>query len=170
MLDNLETFSQSIKASLMVLLLGVGIASVTDLQLNLLGSIIAVLTIAATCVGQIVSFCLLSSHELKKKKAAKCHCFACTVINFHPACPYARLVILNLHNLDLNKADQPNSEEAQGVLHAAAVPVFTVPVCRATRHRPVRRQAPDQARRLRLQLHRPSRGKYSTSRDNYPID
>jgi solute carrier family 35, member E3 len=56
MLENLETFSQSIKASLMVLLLGVGIASVTDLQLNLLGSVIAVLTIAATCVGQIVSF------------------------------------------------------------------------------------------------------------------
>ncbi|GJN20873.1 hypothetical protein PR202_gb08306 [Eleusine coracana subsp. coracana] len=48
-----KKFSQSIKASLMVLLLGVGIASVTDLQLNLLGSIIAVLTIAATCVGQI---------------------------------------------------------------------------------------------------------------------
>ncbi|KAG2548431.1 hypothetical protein PVAP13_9KG184600 [Panicum virgatum] len=48
-----KKFSQSIKASLMVLLLGVGIASVTDLQLNLLGSIIAALTIAATCVGQI---------------------------------------------------------------------------------------------------------------------
>uniref|UniRef100_A0A452YG51 Sugar phosphate transporter domain-containing protein n=1 Tax=Aegilops tauschii subsp. strangulata TaxID=200361 RepID=A0A452YG51_AEGTS len=48
-----KKFSQSIKASLMVLLLGVGIASVTDLQLNLLGSIIAVLTIAATCVCQI---------------------------------------------------------------------------------------------------------------------
>ncbi|RLN17863.1 putative membrane protein [Panicum miliaceum] len=50
-----KKFSQSIKASLMVLLLGVGIASVTDLQLNLLGSIIAVLTIAATCVGQILT-------------------------------------------------------------------------------------------------------------------
>ncbi|KAL6643210.1 hypothetical protein ACP70R_021391 [Stipagrostis hirtigluma subsp. patula] len=48
-----KKFSKSIKASLMVLLLGVGIASVTDLQLNLLGSIIAALTIAATCVGQI---------------------------------------------------------------------------------------------------------------------
>ncbi|EMS50177.1 hypothetical protein TRIUR3_33221 [Triticum urartu] len=47
--------NQSIKASLMVLLLGVGIASVTDLQLNLLGSIIAVLTIAATCVCQILT-------------------------------------------------------------------------------------------------------------------
>jgi len=51
-----KKFSQSIKASLMVLLVGVGIASVTDLQLNLLGSTIAALTIAATCVGQIVSF------------------------------------------------------------------------------------------------------------------
>ncbi|XP_062206041.1 UDP-xylose transporter 1-like [Phragmites australis] len=50
-----KKFSQSIKASLMVLLLGVGIASVTDLQLNLLGSVIAVLTIAATCVGQILT-------------------------------------------------------------------------------------------------------------------
>ncbi|OEL17162.1 putative membrane protein [Dichanthelium oligosanthes] len=48
-----KKFSESIKASLMVLLLGVGIASVTDLQLNFLGSVIAVLTIAATCVGQI---------------------------------------------------------------------------------------------------------------------
>uniref|UniRef100_A0A0D9XKP7 Sugar phosphate transporter domain-containing protein n=1 Tax=Leersia perrieri TaxID=77586 RepID=A0A0D9XKP7_9ORYZ len=43
-----KKFSRSIKISLMVLLLGVGIASVTDLQLNLLGSIIAMLTIAAT--------------------------------------------------------------------------------------------------------------------------
>jgi len=54
-----KKFSQSIKASLMVLLLGVGIASVTDLQLNLLGSIIAALTIAATCVCQIVSLLCL---------------------------------------------------------------------------------------------------------------
>jgi len=58
----------------MVLLLGVGIASVTDLQLNLLGSIIAALTIAATCVGQTVSLtpslCLLFPHELVSAAAA----------------------------------------------------------------------------------------------------
>ena len=59
----------------------------------------------------------------------------------------------------LNKADQPNPEEAEGVLDAAAVPVVAVPVRRAPRHRPVRRQAPNQARRLRLQLHRRGRGK-----------
>jgi solute carrier family 35 protein E3 len=38
------------------LLLGVGIASVTDLKLNFLGSILSGLAIATTCVGQIVSY------------------------------------------------------------------------------------------------------------------
>lgn len=50
--------SQNIKLSLLLLLVGVGIASITDLQLNLLGSILSVLAIATTCVGQIVSFYL----------------------------------------------------------------------------------------------------------------
>ncbi|AQK44917.1 Nucleotide/sugar transporter family protein [Zea mays] len=47
--------SESIKLSLLVLLLGVGIASVTDLKLNLLGSILSGLAIATTCVGQILT-------------------------------------------------------------------------------------------------------------------
>jgi solute carrier family 35, member E3 len=50
--------SESIKLSLLVLLLGVGIASVTDLKLNLLGSVLSGLAIATTCVGQIVSHIL----------------------------------------------------------------------------------------------------------------
>ncbi|KAF8720497.1 hypothetical protein HU200_023743 [Digitaria exilis] len=50
-----KKFSQSIKASVVVLLLGVGISSVTDLQLNLVGSIISALSIVATCVGQILT-------------------------------------------------------------------------------------------------------------------
>ncbi|GJN02327.1 hypothetical protein PR202_ga19666 [Eleusine coracana subsp. coracana] len=48
-----KRFSESIKLSLLVLLLGVGIASVTDLKLNMLGSILSGLAIATTCVGQI---------------------------------------------------------------------------------------------------------------------
>uniref|UniRef100_A0A0D9WQQ5 Sugar phosphate transporter domain-containing protein n=1 Tax=Leersia perrieri TaxID=77586 RepID=A0A0D9WQQ5_9ORYZ len=48
-----KRFSESIKLSLLVLLLGVGIASVTDLKLNLLGSVLSGLAIATTCVGQI---------------------------------------------------------------------------------------------------------------------
>jgi hypothetical protein len=80
----------------MVLLLGVGIASVTDLQLNLLGSIIAVLTIAATCVGQIVSLCLLFSHELRRS-AAQASCWILQSF-MHPAYAASTCwpVILNL--------------------------------------------------------------------------
>ncbi|XP_044480082.1 UDP-xylose transporter 1-like [Mangifera indica] len=50
-----KQFSQQIKLSLLVLLLGVAIASVTDLQLNILGTIVSLLAIATTCVGQILT-------------------------------------------------------------------------------------------------------------------
>ncbi|RLM80695.1 putative membrane protein [Panicum miliaceum] len=50
-----KRFSETIKFSLLVLLLGVGIASVTDLNLNFLGSILSGLAIATTCVGQILT-------------------------------------------------------------------------------------------------------------------
>ncbi|KAF9599506.1 hypothetical protein IFM89_038691 [Coptis chinensis] len=50
-----KQFSQKIKLSLFVLLLGVGIASITDLQLNLVGSVLSLLAIATTCVGQILT-------------------------------------------------------------------------------------------------------------------
>ncbi|KAG0477566.1 hypothetical protein HPP92_012285 [Vanilla planifolia] len=50
-----KKFSWDIKVSLLILLLGVGIASVTDLKLNLLGSILSLLAIATTCVGQIMT-------------------------------------------------------------------------------------------------------------------
>ncbi|KAG0533938.1 hypothetical protein BDA96_04G235400 [Sorghum bicolor] len=50
-----KRFSETIKFSLLVLLLGVGIASVTDLKLNYLGSVLSGLAIATTCVGQILT-------------------------------------------------------------------------------------------------------------------
>lgn len=50
-----KKFSTSIKASLLVLLFGVGIASITDLKLNLVGSVLSLLAIATTCVGQIMT-------------------------------------------------------------------------------------------------------------------
>ncbi|XP_077228092.1 nucleotide/sugar transporter family protein isoform X2 [Tasmannia lanceolata] len=50
-----KQFSQKIKMSLLVLLIGVGIASITDLNLNLLGSILSLLAIATTCVSQIMT-------------------------------------------------------------------------------------------------------------------
>ncbi|MBA0709957.1 hypothetical protein Golax_024966, partial [Gossypium laxum] len=54
-----KQFSQKIKLSLFLLLVGVGIASITDLQLNFVGTILSLLAIATTCVGQI-AFIILS--------------------------------------------------------------------------------------------------------------
>lgn len=48
--------SRSIQFALTILLVGVGIATVTDLQLNVLGSVLSVLAVITTCIAQIVSF------------------------------------------------------------------------------------------------------------------
>ncbi|KAG6415550.1 hypothetical protein SASPL_122963 [Salvia splendens] len=50
-----KLFSRNIQISLVVLLLGVGIATVTDLQLNVLGSVLSLLAIVTTCVAQIMT-------------------------------------------------------------------------------------------------------------------
>ncbi|KAK8285727.1 hypothetical protein V6Z12_D08G244700 [Gossypium hirsutum] len=50
-----KKFSRNIQLSLAILLLGVGIATVTDLQLNLLGSILSLLAVITTCVAQIMT-------------------------------------------------------------------------------------------------------------------
>lgn len=50
-----KKFSRHIQVSLSVLLLGVGIATVTDLQLNLVGSILSLLAVVTTCIAQIMT-------------------------------------------------------------------------------------------------------------------
>ncbi|GAB2216569.1 hypothetical protein Droror1_Dr00024344 [Drosera rotundifolia] len=50
-----KRFSRSIQLSLAVLLFGVGVATVTDLQLNALGSILSALAVLTTCVAQIMT-------------------------------------------------------------------------------------------------------------------
>ncbi|KAI7727901.1 hypothetical protein M8C21_010190 [Ambrosia artemisiifolia] len=49
-----KQFSKKVKFALTILLLGVGIATVTDLQLNLMGSVLSLFAIITTCVAQIV--------------------------------------------------------------------------------------------------------------------
>jgi solute carrier family 35 protein E3 len=57
-----KKFSRNIKLSLSVLLVGVGVATVTDLQLNTVGSVLSLLAIITTCIAQIVSFhCVINS-------------------------------------------------------------------------------------------------------------
>ncbi|KAH7537659.1 UDP-xylose transporter 3 [Ziziphus jujuba] len=50
-----KRFSRSIQLSLLILLLGVGIATVTDVQLNALGSTLSLLAVITTCVAQIMT-------------------------------------------------------------------------------------------------------------------
>ncbi|XP_009613052.1 UDP-xylose transporter 1-like [Nicotiana tomentosiformis] len=50
-----KQFRRNIKFSLLILLLGVGIASITDLQLNFVGTVLSLLAIVTTCVGQILT-------------------------------------------------------------------------------------------------------------------
>ncbi|KAI4383798.1 hypothetical protein MLD38_009597 [Melastoma candidum] len=50
-----KKFSGQIKLSLFLMLIGVGIASVTDLQLNAMGTVLSALAIVTTCVGQILT-------------------------------------------------------------------------------------------------------------------
>ncbi|XAR71869.1 hypothetical protein NMG60_11018312 [Bertholletia excelsa] len=50
-----KRFSKRIQLSLAILLLGVGIATITDLQLNILGSILSLLAVVTTCVAQIMT-------------------------------------------------------------------------------------------------------------------
>ncbi|XP_047330465.1 UDP-xylose transporter 3-like [Impatiens glandulifera] len=50
-----KQFSQNIQLSLTVLLMGVGIATVTDLQLNALGSVLSLLAVITTCIAQIMT-------------------------------------------------------------------------------------------------------------------
>ncbi|XP_043724665.1 UDP-xylose transporter 3 [Telopea speciosissima] len=50
-----KKFSRNVQLSLSILLLGVGIATVTDLQLNALGSVLSMLAVVTTCVAQIMT-------------------------------------------------------------------------------------------------------------------
>ncbi|CAI9107143.1 OLC1v1006436C1 [Oldenlandia corymbosa var. corymbosa] len=50
-----KKFSRNIQFSLGILLLGVGIATVTDLQLNLVGSVLSLLAVITTCIAQIMT-------------------------------------------------------------------------------------------------------------------
>ncbi|KAH6788303.1 nodulin MtN21 /EamA-like transporter family protein [Perilla frutescens var. frutescens] len=59
-----KIFSRSIKLSLGVLLLGVGIATVTDLQLNMLGSCLSFLAVVTTCVAQIMTNTIQKKHKV----------------------------------------------------------------------------------------------------------
>ena len=57
-----KSFSTEIKASLATLLLGVAVATVTDAQVNFLGTVVSLLAVATTCVSQIWTNTMQKEH------------------------------------------------------------------------------------------------------------
>ncbi|GAB2286226.1 UDP-xylose transporter 3 [Dionaea muscipula] len=77
----MKKFSRSIQLSLATLLLGVGIATVTDLQLNLLGSILSMLAIVTTCVAQIMTNSIQKKFKVSSTQL------------LYQSCPYQALTL-----------------------------------------------------------------------------
>ncbi|KAL7108630.1 hypothetical protein ACP275_06G124400 [Erythranthe tilingii] len=77
-----KTFSRSIKLSLSVLLLGVGIATITDLQLNMLGSFLSFLAVVTTCVAQIMTNTIQKKYKISSTQL------------LYQSCIYQALILL----------------------------------------------------------------------------
>ena len=59
-----KRFSREVKTSLAVLLLGVAVATVTDVRLNFLGAVVSLLAVATTCVSQIWTNTMQREHAV----------------------------------------------------------------------------------------------------------
>lgn len=77
-----KKFSRTIQLSLVVLLIGVGTATVTDLQLNFLGSVLSLLAIITTCIAQI-----MTNNIQKRFKVTSTQLL-------YQSCPYQALTLL----------------------------------------------------------------------------
>ncbi|KAE8688514.1 hypothetical protein F3Y22_tig00110984pilonHSYRG00162 [Hibiscus syriacus] len=72
---------RNVQLSLAILLVGVGIATVTDLQLNLLGSVLSLLAVVTTCIAQI-----MTNNIQKKFKVSSTQLL-------YQSCPYQALTL-----------------------------------------------------------------------------
>nr|CAD1839886.1 unnamed protein product [Ananas comosus var. bracteatus] len=76
-----KKFSRSIQLSLTILLFGVGIATVTDLQLNILGSILSLLAVVTTCIAQIMTNTIQKKFKVSSTQL------------LYQSCPYQALTL-----------------------------------------------------------------------------
>ncbi|CAO2199167.1 unnamed protein product, partial [Urochloa humidicola] len=76
-----KKFSRNIKLSLSVLLLGVGVATVTDLQLNAVGSVLSLLAIITTCIAQIMTNTIQKKFKVSSTQL------------LYQSCPYQALTL-----------------------------------------------------------------------------
>lgn len=76
-----KIFSRKVQLSLTVLLLGVGIATVTDLQLNVVGSVLSLLAIVTTCVAQIMTNTIQKKFKVSSTQL------------LYQSCPYQAIIL-----------------------------------------------------------------------------
>lgn len=76
-----KQFSRNIQLSLVILLVGVGIATVTDLQLNVLGSVLSLLAVLTTCVAQIMTNTIQKKFKVSSTQL------------LYQSCPYQALTL-----------------------------------------------------------------------------
>uniref|UniRef100_A0A0D9WD89 Sugar phosphate transporter domain-containing protein n=1 Tax=Leersia perrieri TaxID=77586 RepID=A0A0D9WD89_9ORYZ len=76
-----KKFSRTIQLSLSVLLFGVGVATVTDLQLNAVGSILSLLAIITTCIAQIMTNTIQKKFKVSSTQL------------LYQSCPYQSLTL-----------------------------------------------------------------------------
>ncbi|ANM62658.1 Nucleotide/sugar transporter family protein [Arabidopsis thaliana] len=76
-----KMFSRKIQFSLVILLLGVGIATVTDLQLNMLGSVLSLLAVITTCVAQIMTNTIQKKYKVSSTQL------------LYQSCPYQAITL-----------------------------------------------------------------------------
>ncbi|CAI9091863.1 OLC1v1026964C1 [Oldenlandia corymbosa var. corymbosa] len=76
-----KKFSKNIQFSLVILLLGVGIATVTDLQLNVLGSVLSLLAVITTCVAQIMTNTIQKKYKVSSTQL------------LYQSCPYQAITL-----------------------------------------------------------------------------
>ena len=76
-----KRFSREVKASLAVLLLGVAAATVTDVRLNFLGTVVSLFAVATTCVSQIWTNTMQREHAVDSTQL------------LHAASPYMAVIL-----------------------------------------------------------------------------
>ncbi|CAH9090681.1 unnamed protein product [Cuscuta europaea] len=77
-----KNFSRNVQVALTILLFGVGIATVTDLQLNMLGSILSMLAIITTCIAQIMTNTIQKKFKVSSTQL------------LYQSCPYQAITLI----------------------------------------------------------------------------
>ena len=118
-----KRFSREVKASLATLLLGVAVATVTDVRLNALGALVSLLAVATTCVSQIWTNTMQKEHGVDSTQL------------LHAASPYMS-AILAVVALPLDVGLNGDGAASSGGGDAASAPdasaLFVAAVAAAT--------------------------------------